>query len=55
VCRGTGRARFGTPPPAVGAKATPTILPGADHEDPDFMRTQLQPTLAFLDQTFGIS
>ncbi|HEV8461997.1 MAG TPA: alpha/beta hydrolase [Gaiellaceae bacterium] len=40
---------------AAGAKATLTILPDAGHEDPDFMRTQLQPTLAFLDQTFGIS
>jgi acetyl esterase/lipase len=39
---------------AVGAKATLTILPGAFHEDPDFMRTLLQPTLAFLDHTFGI-
>jgi acetyl esterase/lipase len=39
---------------AVGAKATLAILPDAFHEDPDFMRTQLQPTLAFLDQTFGI-
>jgi acetyl esterase/lipase len=40
---------------AAGARATLTILPGALHEDPDFMRTQLQPTLAFLDQTFGVS
>jgi acetyl esterase/lipase len=39
---------------AVGAKASLAILPDAFHEDPDFMRTQLQPTLAFLDQTFGI-
>ena len=39
----------------VGAKATLTILPGAYHEDPDFMRTQLKPTLTFLDETFGIN
>jgi acetyl esterase/lipase len=29
------------------------VLPGANHEDPAFMRTQWKPTLAFLDHTFG--
>lgn len=38
---------------SVGSVATLTILPGARHEDPAFMRTQLKPTLAFLNQTFG--
>ena len=37
----------------AGASATLTVLPGAQHEDPAFMRTQLAPTVAFLDQTFG--
>jgi acetyl esterase/lipase len=37
----------------AGAAATLTVLPGAHHEDPAFMRTQLAPTVAFLDQTFG--
>lgn len=36
----------------VGATATLTVLPGAGHEDPAFMRTQWQPTLAFLDRVF---
>jgi acetyl esterase/lipase len=35
----------------VGAVATLTVLPGAGHEDPAFMRTQLAPTVAFLDRT----
>ena len=37
----------------AGGVATLAILPGANHEDPAFMRTQLTPTVAFLDQTFG--
>lgn len=37
----------------AGGSATLTILPGANHEDPAFMRTQLVPTVAFLDRTFG--
>jgi acetyl esterase/lipase len=36
---------------AAGGVATLTILSGAGHEDPAFMRTQSAPTLAFLDQT----
>jgi acetyl esterase/lipase len=38
----------------AGGVATLTILPGAHHEDPAFMRTQLTPTVAFLDQTIGV-
>jgi acetyl esterase/lipase len=38
----------------VGGVATLTILPAARHEDPAFMRTQLTPTVAFLDRTFGV-
>ncbi|TQS40128.1 prolyl oligopeptidase family serine peptidase [Cryptosporangium phraense] len=34
----------------VGASVTLTVLPGARHEDPAFMRTQLTPTTAFLDR-----
>jgi acetyl esterase/lipase len=30
-----------------------TILPGAGHEDPVFMTTQMAPAFAFLDKTFG--
>lgn len=37
----------------AGGRATLNILPGAQHEDPAFMRTQLAPTYAFLDQAFG--
>ena len=37
----------------AGAKATLTILPGAGHEDPAYMATQMAPTFAFLDSTFG--
>jgi acetyl esterase/lipase len=37
----------------VGSIATLAILPGARHEDPAFLRTQLAPTIAFLDQTLG--
>ncbi len=36
----------------AGATATLTVLPGAGHEDPAFMRTQWEPTLAFLDRVF---
>lgn len=36
----------------AGAAATLTVLPGAGHEDPAFMRTQWTPTLAFLDRVF---
>jgi len=32
-----------------GSAATLTVLPGASHEDPAFMRTQWEPTLAYLD------
>jgi len=37
----------------AGAKSTLTILHGAGHEDPQFMATQMIPTFAFLDKTFG--
>jgi acetyl esterase/lipase len=37
----------------VGSTATLAVLPGARHEDPAFMRTQLAPTVAFLNQAFG--
>jgi acetyl esterase/lipase len=37
----------------AGDAATLTILPGARHEDPAFMRTQRVPTVAFLDRTFN--
>jgi acetyl esterase/lipase len=36
-----------------GAISTLTILKGAGHEDPAFMATQMLPTFAFLDKTFG--
>lgn len=35
-----------------GTTATLTVLHGAGHEDPAFMRTQPAPTLAFLNRTF---
>jgi acetyl esterase/lipase len=35
----------------AGAMATLTVLAGAQHEDPAFMRTQLAPAVAFLDRT----
>jgi hypothetical protein len=38
----------------AGGLATLTILPGAQHEDPAIMRTQLTPTVAFLDHTLGV-
>ena len=37
----------------AGATSSLTILPGAGHEDPVFMATQMAPTFAFLDRTFG--
>jgi acetyl esterase/lipase len=37
----------------AGDQATLHLLPGAQHEDPAFMRTQLTPTYAFLAATFG--
>ena len=37
----------------AGARVSLTILPGAGHEDPAFMATQMLPTFAFLDKTFG--
>jgi len=37
----------------AGAKATLTILPGAGHEDPAYMATQMPPTFAFLDAALG--
>ena len=36
----------------AGAISTLTILPGAGHEDPAYMATQMLPTFAFLDHTF---
>jgi acetyl esterase/lipase len=36
-----------------GAKSTLSIVPGAHHEDPAFMATQMLPTFKFLDATFG--
>jgi hypothetical protein len=38
--------------PRRARRGTLTVLPGAGHEDPAFMRTQWQPTLAFLDRVF---
>ncbi|MBU6408878.1 MAG: alpha/beta hydrolase, partial [Verrucomicrobia bacterium] len=37
----------------AGAKSTLTIIPGAGHEDPAFMATQMAPTLAFLEKSLG--
>ena len=37
----------------AGATTTLTILPGAGHEDPAYMATQMAPTFEFLDHTFG--
>jgi acetyl esterase/lipase len=37
----------------AGVTSSLTILPGAGHEDPVFMATQMAPTFAFLDRTFG--
>jgi len=36
----------------AGARSTLTLLPGAGHEDPAFMGTQMAPTLAFLESAF---
>jgi predicted esterase len=38
---------------AAGARSTLVILPGAGHENPAFTATQMPPTLAFLETTFG--
>jgi acetyl esterase/lipase len=37
----------------AGARTSVTILPGAGHEDPQFMATQTAPTLAFLEEAFA--
>lgn len=37
----------------AGARSTFTLLPGAGHEDPAYMETQMTPTFTFLDQVFG--
>jgi len=37
----------------AGAAAKLTVLPGAQHEDPAFMHTQLTATYAFLDSVFA--
>ena len=37
----------------AGAVATLTVLPGANHEDPAFMRTLLAPTVVFLNDAFS--
>jgi len=37
----------------AGATVSLAILPGAGHEDPAFMATQMLPTFAFLDKSFG--
>jgi acetyl esterase/lipase len=39
----------------AGATSFLTILPGAGHEDPAFMTTQMAPTFAFLDRALGRS
>ena len=38
---------------AAGAISTLTILPGAGHEDPAYMATQMIPTFGFLDMVIG--
>jgi acetyl esterase/lipase len=38
-----------------GHESTLVILPGASHEDPAFMATQMEPTFRFLDGVFGRS
>jgi len=40
---------------AAGGEVTLTILPGATHADPQFDATQVEPAIAFLDETFGRS
>ena len=37
----------------AGATSTLTILPGAGHEDPAYMDTQMTPTFSFLDTVLG--
>lgn len=37
----------------AGATSTLTILPGAGHEDPAYMNTQMTPTFSFLDTVLG--
>lgn len=37
----------------AGAKSSLVILPGAGHEDPAYMATQMKPTFDFLDEAFG--
>jgi acetyl esterase/lipase len=37
----------------AGANSTLTLIPGAGHEDPAFMATQMIPTFIFLDRTFN--
>jgi acetyl esterase/lipase len=37
----------------AGANSTLLLIPGAGHEDPAFMATQMMPTFAFLDRAFG--
>jgi acetyl esterase/lipase len=37
----------------AGARSSLAILHGAGHEDPAYMATQMIPTFAFLDKTFG--
>ncbi|MDB5800099.1 MAG: alpha/beta hydrolase fold-3 [Rhodocyclales bacterium] len=37
----------------AGARSTLVIVPGAGHEDPAFMMTQMLPTFAYLDKVFG--
>ena len=36
----------------AGARSELVILPGAGHEDPEFSRTQMEPTLRFLSMAF---
>lgn len=38
---------------AAGARSSVTILPGAGHEDPQVMATQMGPTLEFLEAAFA--
>jgi acetyl esterase/lipase len=37
----------------AGANSTLTLIPGAGHEDPAFMATQMMPTFTFLDKALG--
>ena len=37
----------------AGANSTLIIIPGAGHEDPAFMSTQMSPTFSFLDKVFA--